>query len=82
MNQSQPAALTLAERADALEAARWLVTGVVPDLSTQSVALMARYLLELLAQRAGSVDQPKKADQPEPEAAREPRVLHALPRGR
>lgn len=77
MNQSQPAALTLAERADALEAARWLVTGVVADLSTQSVALMARYLLELLAQR-GSVDQSKA----EPEAAREPRVLHALPRGR
>ncbi len=63
------------ERRDALEAARWLVTGVIADLSNQSASLIARRLLELELSLTPPV-------QSELEAVREPRVLHAQPRAR
>jgi len=57
--------LTEAERLEAVEAARWYVTGVVSELSTRSVGLIARLAL-------ASVPQP-------PAQARKPRVLTAVP---
>ena len=38
-------ALTDDERREALEAARWYVTGVVSELSTRSIGLIARLVL-------------------------------------
>lgn len=38
-------ALTDDERREALEAARWYVTGVVSELSTRSIGLIARLAL-------------------------------------
>ncbi len=40
-----PPALTDEERREALEAARWYVTGVVSELSTRSIGLIARLAL-------------------------------------
>ena len=40
-----PHALTDEERHEALEAARWYVTGVVSELSTRSIGLIARLAL-------------------------------------
>lgn len=40
-----PLALTDDERREALEAARWYVTGVVSELSTRSIDLIARLAL-------------------------------------
>lgn len=57
-------ALTEEERLEALEAARWYVTGVVSELSTRSIGLIAR-----LALVAG----------PQPQPPRQPRVLTAVP---
>lgn len=45
MTPAAPPALTETERLEALEAARWYVTGIVDELSTRSIGLIVRLAL-------------------------------------
>lgn len=63
-----PPALTDEERREALEAARWYVTGVVSELSTRSIGLIARLALAAAPPRQPRVltALPHSSKQPQP----------------